>query len=229
MRYAGQFADFPIFDPTYYLREYDDLLDTYGAADQDAAKQHWLNHGINEGRRGSLFFDPTYYLNQNKDVAQAVGSSNYAGAIRHWLNSGLPEGRRGSEEFDPSYYLQANSDVANAYGHKNFEEGIRHFLLLGESEGRQGRSQIQTSRQHLALQSECPASIKKLILFFVPGHEFISGGILSIFSLNLCQSQVKESKTKQINQQTSKPKKERLSVTGVFLFYIFLYFILTRF
>jgi hypothetical protein len=183
MRDAGQFADFPIFDPTYYLREYDDLLDTYGAAGQDAAKQHWLNHGINEGRRGSLFFDPTYYLNQNKDVAQAVGSTNHAGAIRHWLNSGLPEGRRGSEEFDPSYYLQANPDVANAYGHKNFEEGIRHFLLLGESEGRLGRSQVHTSRQHLALQSEDPASIKKLILFFVPGHEFISGGILSIFSL----------------------------------------------
>ncbi|MFM7639949.1 MAG: hypothetical protein ACKO45_00085 [Cyanobium sp.] len=159
------------------------MLDAYGATGLEAAKQHWLQHGINEGRRGSLFFDPKYYLNQNKDVVQALGATNYAGAIHHWLNSGLKEGRRGSEEFDPSYYIQANPDVANAYGHKNFEEGIRHFLLLGESEGRLGRSQVHTRRQQLALQSEDPASIKKLILFFVPGHEFISGGILSIFSL----------------------------------------------
>lgn len=176
-------ANILTFDPTYYLQEYVDLLDAYGESGQEAAKQHWLNCGIDEGRRGSLFFDPRYYLNRYQDIAQAVGPANYGGAISHWLESGLNEGRRGSEEFDPVYYILANPDVANAYGNKNYKEATKHFLLFGQSEGRLGRGEAAISRQHLALLEEDPASIKKLILFLVPGQEFFSGGILSIFSL----------------------------------------------
>ncbi|MEY4352744.1 MAG: hypothetical protein RLZZ609_985 [Cyanobacteriota bacterium] len=183
MTNTAEIATILTFDPTYYLQEYVDLLDSYGESGQEAAKQHWLNCGIDEGRRGSLFFDPKYYLNQYQDVAQAVGPANYGGAISHWLEIGLNEGRRGSEEFDPVYYILANQDVANAYGNENYEEATKHFLRFGQSEGRLGRGEAAISRQHLALLAEDPASIKKLILFLVPGQEFFSGGILSIFSL----------------------------------------------
>jgi hypothetical protein len=81
------------------------------------------------------------------------------------------------------YYVFANLDVANVYGKENYKEATKHFLLFGQAEGRLGRGEAAISRQHLALLAEDPASIKKLILFLVPGQEFFSGGILSIFSL----------------------------------------------
>ncbi|MFN9487456.1 MAG: hypothetical protein ACK6BM_12545 [Cyanobacteriota bacterium] len=183
MTNTDETANILTFDPTYYLQQYDDLFDTYGESGQEAAKQHWLNYGINEGRRGSLFFDPQYYLNRYQDVAQAVGPTNYGGAISHWLKSGLNEGRRGSEEFDPMYYVITNPDVANTYGKENYKQATKHFLLFWQAEGRLGRREAAISRQHLSLLAEDPASIQKLILFLVPGKEFFSDCILSIFSL----------------------------------------------
>jgi hypothetical protein len=61
MTITDEIVDILTFDPTYYVQQYDEVFDAYGESGQEAAKQHWLNYGINEGRRGSLFFDPQYY------------------------------------------------------------------------------------------------------------------------------------------------------------------------
>jgi surface antigen len=133
----------PIFDPQYYLATYSDVRDVYQNA--EGARWHWLNHGISEGRRGSLVFDPQYYLQRHQDVANVYGPSNYAAAIGHWLEHGLREGRRGSAEFDPIYYMAANPDVEQAYNPRNFSGAISHFYNHGIRDGRPGSEAITDS------------------------------------------------------------------------------------
>jgi surface antigen len=125
----------PIFDPQYYLATYADVRNAYGASNHNGARSHWLQYGINEGRRGSLVFDPKDYLQRYQDVANAYGAANYAGAISHWLEWGLKDGRRGSQEFDPIYYMAAHPDVEQAYGVKNFSGAISHYYQWGKPGG----------------------------------------------------------------------------------------------
>lgn len=61
--------------------------------DAVSAEQHWLAHGIAEGRRGSTTFSPVEYLALNPDVADFFGATNYQGAIDHYVSSGRYEGR----------------------------------------------------------------------------------------------------------------------------------------
>ena len=132
----------PIFDPAYYLATYADVRNAYGASNHDGARSHWLQFGINEGRRGSLVFDPKDYLQRYQDVANAYGATNYAGAISHWLEWGLKYGRRGSQEFDPIYYMAAHPDVEAAYGVMNFSGAISHYYQWGKPGGWYGSEWI---------------------------------------------------------------------------------------
>ena len=132
----------PIFDPAYYLATYTDVRNAYGASNHDGASSHWLQFGINEGRRGSLVFDPKDYLQRYQDVANAYGTTNYAGAISHWLEWGLKYGRRGSQEFDPIYYMAAHPDVEAAYGVMNFSGAISHYYQWGKPGGWYGSEWI---------------------------------------------------------------------------------------
>ncbi|HJT82457.1 MAG TPA: hypothetical protein VJ719_14780 [Chthoniobacterales bacterium] len=58
-----------------------------------AAEEHWITHGISEGRTGSKTFSSSRYLQLNPDVANLVGATNYQGAIDHYVNSGRADGR----------------------------------------------------------------------------------------------------------------------------------------
>lgn len=54
------------------------------------AQQHWLDHGIAQGLRGSKRFSPSQYLQLNPDVANPT---NYQAAIDHYVRYGRAEGR----------------------------------------------------------------------------------------------------------------------------------------
>lgn len=155
-----------VFDAAYYLSEYADIRDYYGANNLGGALSHWRQFGVSEGRRGSYDFDPSYYLQANADVAAAYGSTNYAGAISHWLRYGLDEVRATNQDmkpiyyqapsadfqngyggdknqfnlsfviFDANYYLLINPDVKNFYGINNYDGARFHWLRYGISEGR---------------------------------------------------------------------------------------------
>jgi len=125
----------PVFDPVYYFASYSDLRNFYGSTNYEAAKDHWIQYGMDEGRKGSLAFDPVYYLSANQDVSRAYGSFNYAGALAHWLDFGIRESRRGSGEFNPIYYLAVHPDVELAYGQRNFRGAINHYYGQGRQLG----------------------------------------------------------------------------------------------
>ncbi|MBZ4417895.1 M57 family metalloprotease [Myxococcus sp. RHSTA-1-4] len=122
-------------DTAFYLLNHGDLVNAYGSTNWDAARNHWLNWGISEGRRGSAHFDVRYYLANHGDLVAAYGASNWAAARNHFLNWGINEGRRTSLEFDVKYYLANNADLAAAFGN-NYAAALDHWRTQGLFEGR---------------------------------------------------------------------------------------------
>jgi len=123
-----------VFDAQAYLASYPDLQAAFGS-DRDAAVEHWLTFGIDEGRTGAPWFDAAHYLAIHPDVAAAYGAGNYRGALEHFLDFGLAEGRASSTVFDVRYYLSQYPDLASAFG-DDYAAALDHFLNFGLSEGR---------------------------------------------------------------------------------------------
>jgi hypothetical protein len=99
-RFSRQ-LDADIFDWQGYLA-HDQVLanwvtSTFGNQQRFGAEWHWLNFGVNEGRRGSGRFGSQWYLNYYSDIAAAYGAQNYAGAIDHYFLYGRNEGRYGTD------------------------------------------------------------------------------------------------------------------------------------
>jgi len=84
----------PGFDAEYYLNRYGDLRTAFGNNYQ-AAFNHWVNHGIREGRQARSNFNVKQYLNRYTDLKAAFGN-NYEAALDHWKNHGIREGRKGT-------------------------------------------------------------------------------------------------------------------------------------
>jgi hypothetical protein len=126
-----------VFDAKFYLDKHPDLKAAYGTNYQ-AATQHWLRHGLSEGRVGSSVFDAKFYLDKHPDLKAAYGT-NYQAATQHWLKQGLPvEGRVGSPVFDAKFYLDKYPDLKAAYG-TNYQAATQHWLRQGlPVEGRVG-------------------------------------------------------------------------------------------
>lgn len=94
-------------------------------------KQHWLNHGIKEGRASSTVLDLKFYLNNNPDLKEAFGT-DYEKVYNHFITKGYKEYRKSSALFDGSYYCERYPEVKSSYK----EEYLRHYVENGMKEGR---------------------------------------------------------------------------------------------
>lgn len=121
------------FDPKFYLAQYGDLQNAFGD-DYVAARRHYLEYGINEGRKTSFVFDPVYYVTNYQDLMNAFGS-NYKAITTHFLVYGINEGRQASPVFHSVYYLDNYSDLKNAFGFNHYS-AIVHYFMYGINEGR---------------------------------------------------------------------------------------------
>ena len=81
-----------IFDVNYYKNAYSDLRNAFGGDNWRYVK-HFLDYGLNEGRRASNEFDPTYYKNKYNDLQNAFGD-NMKSYYQHYLQFGRFEGRQ---------------------------------------------------------------------------------------------------------------------------------------
>ena len=89
--WKGRKDTFGIFDATHYLSNYEDLRIAFGS-NSNAARNHWAQYGISEGRAASSTFEVKYYLQQYPDLQNEFGN-NYNAAIDHWIRYGKTEGR----------------------------------------------------------------------------------------------------------------------------------------
>jgi hypothetical protein len=62
--------------------------------DQNQAENHWVKHGIDEGRQASGAFHSSQYLARYADI-QAACNGNHRCAVQHYIQHGYAEGRLG--------------------------------------------------------------------------------------------------------------------------------------
>ncbi len=132
---GGSVSSTLAFDATFYLGIHADLAAAFGN-DAAAARRHYDQHGLGEGRRASPEFDPRFYLATHADVRAAYGANNFRGARDHFLQYGAGEGRAGSPEFNGATYLATYADLRQAFGARNYAAGIDHYRRYGLGEGR---------------------------------------------------------------------------------------------
>lgn len=125
-----------LFDETFYLNHNPDVAAAVASGGFTYGYDHFLKHGITEGRNPSYYYDEALYLNTYADVRAAVESGVFSSGLEHYLNFGHIENRTASELFDPHDYLLNNADVAAAVNSGGFVSGFEHYLEFGAAEGR---------------------------------------------------------------------------------------------
>lgn len=141
-----------VYNYDYYINRYSDLKAAFGN-DKNAALEHFVNCGMNEGRQGCENFDVFSYRNANYDLKLAFGKDLKAYYI-HYINYGKNEGRTAkgvtevlypdtvyngvdySAVYNYNYYIGHNPDVKAAYGNDD-SAILAHFVNCGMNEGRQ--------------------------------------------------------------------------------------------
>lgn len=85
-----------VFDADYYAKNNADVVCAVGNS-YDALLNHYMEHGIYEGRSASSSFNATVYKSRYSDLAAAYGN-NWFDYVRHYLTSGKSEGRDASSD-----------------------------------------------------------------------------------------------------------------------------------
>ncbi len=78
-----------VFNATYYANRYADLKAAFGT-NESQLYNHFVNHGVKEGRQASPIFSTDYYLTKNGDLKAAFGS-NRESAMNHFMSNGINE------------------------------------------------------------------------------------------------------------------------------------------
>ena len=116
-----------------YLKLNKDLK-TSGIKTEKHALQHFLKHGINEGRKFHEFFNWKAYLDINYDLKK-VGILNEKDAYKHFVNHGQHEKRKFHRLFIWKHYLELNEDLKRC-NLRNEIETYQHYINHGQSENR---------------------------------------------------------------------------------------------
>lgn len=83
-----------VFDPKFYATQNPDLAKA-GITTEEGLKEHWLSHGIQEGRQGSANFNSKWYMDNYPDLA-INGIKTPVDAIAHYADHGWGEDRKTS-------------------------------------------------------------------------------------------------------------------------------------
>lgn len=153
-RIISDYSD--VFNPTYYLSRYDDLRVAYGD-DYDAAFQHFLKYGMDEGRQGCDTFNVYDYKENYSDLRDAFGDDIHA-YYAHYIRYGKAENRVGdslindcmldgidySAVYNRIYFQEHNKDVSDAFEGDAYKM-LHFFVTVGMAEGRRASENFDVS------------------------------------------------------------------------------------
>lgn len=144
-----------VYNYNYYVSKYPDIKKAFGF-DENAVIQHFVEHGIYEGRQAIASFHIQSYRNRYPDLREGY-KDNTLGYVHHYINYGKREGRvatgyentvvnpttryKGTDYFlvyDYNYYVNKYPDIKKAYGYDDTAV-LQHFVEHGMSECRQGK------------------------------------------------------------------------------------------
>ncbi len=94
-----------VFDATYYAEHYPDVVLAKGD-NKDVLLDHYVRHGIYEGRSASATFNAKAYRTRYSDI-DALYGNDWLKYVTHYVNVGRAEGRDASPL--PSNYTPDNS------------------------------------------------------------------------------------------------------------------------
>ena len=103
------------FDMDYYYNTYADLQTALGY-NYNALYNHYLKHGLKEGRSGSAEFNCVVYMNNYSDL-RAAFKNDYASYCLHYEQYGKTEGRNAIEQFTAS--TSTNDNVTSTTATSN--------------------------------------------------------------------------------------------------------------
>ena len=131
-----------------YIASNNDLISAFGI-DIEAAKSHYTNYGISEGR-SLTSFSASDYLAKYSDLSDAFGNDQTL-ALKHYIQSGYEEGRTDSSigsssgsttaspkalsDFEALNYIASYSDLISVFG-TNTSAASSHYVNNGYAEGR---------------------------------------------------------------------------------------------
>ena len=153
-----------VYDYTYYLLKYPDLLKAFNG-NAEAAIKHFVNYGMKEGRQAKANFDVKSYKNQYSDLRAAFGN-DLTKYYLHYINYGYKEGRIAtgvpyiqnpitklngvdySRVYDFNYYISKYADIKKAFGNDDVA-ALKHFVNYGMKEGRQAKANFNVNSYKL--------------------------------------------------------------------------------
>ena len=109
-----------IFDAEWYTTKYEDVK-------RSGVKplQHFVQHGLAEGRDPNEFFCSSWYLQSHADV-----KTSGCNPVLHYIESGSHEGRSSSPQFNTRAYLEKYPVLKQTGGN-----ALGHFLRVGRFDG----------------------------------------------------------------------------------------------
>ena len=144
-----------VYDYNYYIAHNPDVVQVLGYDDLTVLK-HFIDCGMDEGRRGSDSFNVRSYQLEYGDLRKAYGD-DLKSYYLHYIRFGYNEHRHGtgctslqdatteyedmdySAIYDYEYYAAHNPDVIAAMG-SDEEAVLMHFVKYGMEEGRRGNA-----------------------------------------------------------------------------------------
>ena len=145
-----------VYNYEYYRTNNTDLQKAFG---EDSAKylEHFVKHGMKEGRQGSDEFNLEVYKYNGKDLCRAYGTDNVA-YYMHYIKYGKAEGRNARTKenvpastvydgvdyaavYNYEYYRTNNTDLQKVFG-EDSAKYLEHFVKYGMKEGRQGSDEF---------------------------------------------------------------------------------------
>ena len=149
-----------VYNFPYYMAHHDDLRAVY-ANDDVAALEHFVEHGMAEGRQASEEFNVYSYKNRYADLRNGYRDDIKA-YYMHYVNYGKEEGRiaTGTDtlvgyvtvydgiDYSPvynfNYYMENHADLKAVYGNDDLE-ALKHFVEHGMAEGRQASEEFNVN------------------------------------------------------------------------------------
>ncbi|WP_373211765.1 GH25 family lysozyme, partial [Allofournierella massiliensis] len=139
-----------VYNYEYYISHNPDL----SGYTREQAFQHFVEHGMAEGRQGNAEFNVYNYRARYADLMDWLGNDLRSYYI-HYKDHGKAEGRDAqtycrlsryqgqdySAVYNYDYYVQNNEDIRNLYGYSDYLT-IQHFVEHGMGEGRQGSAEF---------------------------------------------------------------------------------------
>ena len=144
-----------VYDYNYYIAHNPDVVQVLGNDDLTVLK-HFINYGMDEGRRGCDSFNVQSYQLEYGDLRKAYGD-DLKSYYLHYIRFGYNEHRHGtgctslqdatteyedmdySAIYDYEYYAAHNPDVIAAMG-SDEDAVLMHFVKYGMEEGRRGNA-----------------------------------------------------------------------------------------